>query len=123
MLSRFRDYFGMSQREARGFLVLLILSACFLLSPFVTRFLFSDAKPDTTAADQKKLDSLLAKMETHEEGRSGYTRLDNEKTLADHYADPSRHAVNCRSLVYQNGWPNALISTVVKVAVFGKRRM
>lgn len=93
MLSRIRDYFGMSQREARGFLLLLILSACFLIFPFLTRFLFPDAKPDSTAADQKKLDSLLAKMEVDKENGSEYRRVDEEKTLADQYADPSRHVV------------------------------
>lgn len=91
MLSRIRDYFGMSHREARGFLILLVLTVLFLLSPFLFRYFFAATKTDTSAADQQKLDSLLAKMETVDAPRPGYD--DNrDRTLADHYGEPTRRA-------------------------------
>ena len=92
MLSRIRDYFGMSHREARGFLILLLLTVFILLSPFLFRYFIATPKSDTSAADQQKLDSLLAKMETIDASRPSYN--DNrDRTLADHYAEPTRRVV------------------------------
>jgi DNA uptake protein ComE-like DNA-binding protein len=54
-----RDYFGFSQAEARGFLVLMLLTVLALLAPFVLD-LFPTQTPDTSATDQRQLDSLLS---------------------------------------------------------------
>lgn len=88
MLSRLRDYFGMSQREARGFLILLIFSVFCLLAPLLSYFLFDDLPTDTAATDQQQLDSLLAKMQTSEAARSDRDNYEN-RTLADHYVEPA----------------------------------
>lgn len=57
-----RDYFGFSHKEARGFLALLILLVVILLAPWLYRWLMPQAPPDTSAAEQRRLDSLLAVM-------------------------------------------------------------
>ncbi|MBN8826072.1 MULTISPECIES: helix-hairpin-helix domain-containing protein [unclassified Spirosoma] len=93
MLNRFqaliRDYFGLSHKEARGFLVLLFLSVLLLLIPFVYRF-FADRKPiDSSPADQRKLDSLVAIMQAEEAKQPRYgSRSEKEKTTSEHFSEP-----------------------------------
>ncbi len=54
-----RDYFGFSQAEARGFLVLMLITLLALLAPFLLD-LWPARTSDTGTADQRQLDSLLA---------------------------------------------------------------
>ncbi|WP_020598740.1 ComEA family DNA-binding protein [Spirosoma panaciterrae] len=84
-----RDYFGLSHKEARGFIVLLFLCILFLLIPFVYRF-FADRKPiDTTSTDQRKLDSLVAIMQAEEAKQPKYgRRSEKEKTTSEHFNEP-----------------------------------
>ncbi|MBK0404540.1 helix-hairpin-helix domain-containing protein [Adhaeribacter sp. BT258] len=60
---RIRQYFGFSQRETSGFLVLLALMAVFLILP-----LFLRPKPETydPTHDQQVLDSLAAVLDARE---------------------------------------------------------
>lgn len=86
-----RDYFGFSHRESRGFIVLIFLTLLCLLIPFLYRFV-ADSKPvDTSAADQRKLDSLVALMRTEEAKQpqfgSRYTS-DKDKTTAERFSEP-----------------------------------
>ncbi|WP_420151425.1 helix-hairpin-helix domain-containing protein [Spirosoma sp.] len=84
-----RDYFGVSHKEARGFIGLLILTIVCLLTPFVYRFL-SDRKPvDTSIADQRKLDSLVRLMQAEDvkQPQTG-RRFDNDKTTLEHFSEP-----------------------------------
>lgn len=60
-----RDYFGVSQREARGLFVLLLVTGFLLVGPLGYRLLVPDQIPDTSAADQRQLDSLVALLEVH----------------------------------------------------------
>ncbi|MVM37517.1 helix-hairpin-helix domain-containing protein [Spirosoma sp. HMF3257] len=87
--SLIRDYFGFSHKEARGFTVLLFLTLLCLLIPFVYRFV-ADRKPvDTSAADQRKLDSLVALMQAEEAKQPQFgSRVDKEKTTAEHFSEP-----------------------------------
>jgi len=93
MFSRFqafiRDYFGYSHKETRGFLVLLFLTILCLLIPFVYR-LVSDRTPiDTSVADQRKLDSLVALMQTEEAKQPQFAdRGEKEKTTAERFSEP-----------------------------------
>ncbi|GAB3787321.1 helix-hairpin-helix domain-containing protein [Spirosoma horti] len=93
MFSRFqaliRDYFGFSHKETRGFLVLLFLTILCLLIPFVYR-LVSDGTPvDTSAADQRKLDSLVALMQSEEAKQPQFAdRGEKEKTTAERFSEP-----------------------------------
>lgn len=84
-----RDYFGFSHKEARGFIVLLFLTLLCLIIPFLYRFL-SDQKPvDTSAADQRKLDSLVALMQAEEAKQPRFgARPDNDKVTSEHFSEP-----------------------------------
>ena len=94
--SLMRDYFGFSQRESRGFLVLLFLTLLCLLIPFIYRFVADQTRVDTSASDQRKLDSLVAIMQTEEakQPRFGNTRFsdrnERDKTTAEHFGEPKK---------------------------------
>ncbi|RYC69415.1 helix-hairpin-helix domain-containing protein [Spirosoma sordidisoli] len=94
MLTRFlsfvRDYFGFSHKESRGFLVLLFLILLFLALPFLYRLL-SDRQPvDTSAADQQKLDSLVALMKAEEARQPRYSQQRaRETTTTEQLREPS----------------------------------
>lgn len=93
MFNRFqsfvRDYFGFSHKESRGFVVLLFLTVLCLLIPFLYRFV-ADGKPaDTSVADQRKLDSLVALMRVEEAKQPQFAgRSDREKTTAERFSEP-----------------------------------
>jgi competence protein ComEA len=97
MFARFqslvRDYFGFSHKESRGYLVLLFLTLLFLLIPFVYRYV-ADRKPaNTSAADQRKLDSLVALMQAEEAKQPRFAdRADREKTTAERFTEPKLFA-------------------------------
>lgn len=93
-----RDYFGFSQRETRGFMVLLVLILLLLAAPFLYRWLVPARKTDTTAADQRKLDSLVALMQTEDNrqeadrkatygNRYGSNNTD-DKTTSERFSEP-----------------------------------
>ena len=58
-----RDYFGVSQQEARGMLALLTLTGFLLLLPLAYRLWVPDSIPDTSVSDKRQLDSLVALLE------------------------------------------------------------
>jgi competence protein ComEA len=58
-----RDYFGVSQQEARGMLALLLFTGFLLLLPLVYRLWAPDLIPDTSQSDKRQLDSLVALLE------------------------------------------------------------
>ncbi|GAA4453802.1 helix-hairpin-helix domain-containing protein [Nibrella saemangeumensis] len=84
-----RDYFGLSHKEATGFLVVLLITSLFLVSPLLYRYFVPDTVPDTSAADQRRLDSLVALMKI-EKVAGPYDREESEKTIAERYNEPSR---------------------------------
>ncbi|RIV25415.1 helix-hairpin-helix domain-containing protein [Fibrisoma montanum] len=97
MFTRFqsliRDYFGMSHKESRGFVVVIFLTLLCLLIPFLYRYLVPDTVVDTSAADQRKLDSLVALMQTETikqdaERQSRYAN-DRARTTAEHFSEPN----------------------------------
>lgn len=90
-----RDYFGVSHKEARGFIFLIFLTLLCLLVPFLYRFL-ADQKPiDTSAADQRKLDSLVALMQAEEAKQPQYeSSLDKDKTTSEHFSEPKLFRFN-----------------------------
>ncbi|MEZ0540399.1 helix-hairpin-helix domain-containing protein [Fibrella arboris] len=57
------DTFAIGHKEATGVLALLLLIVLFLTSPLIYTWLRPERTQDTTASDQRKLDSLLAKMQ------------------------------------------------------------
>lgn len=93
MFTRFqslvRDYFGFSHRESRGFMVLLFLTLLCLLIPFLYRYV-ADSKPvDTSAADGRKLDSLVVLMRTAEAKQPRFgDRSEKDKTTAERFSEP-----------------------------------
>lgn len=108
MFARFqsliRDYFGFSQKESRGFVILLLLTGFCLLIPFVYRFLADRNPVDTSAADQRKLDSLVALMRTEAAAQPGYPdRTDNGKTTAERFSEPKLFAFDPNT-VSVAGW-------------------
>lgn len=89
--SLMRDYFGFSQRESRGFLVLLFLTLLCLLIPFIYRFVADRTRVDTSASDQRKLDSLVALMQAEEARQPRFgNRTEPDKTTAEHFAEPRK---------------------------------
>ncbi|QMW04415.1 helix-hairpin-helix domain-containing protein [Spirosoma foliorum] len=130
MFNRFqsliRDYFGFSHKEARGFVVLLFLTLLFLLVPFVYRFI-GDQKPvDTSAADQRKLDSLVALMQAEEAKQPQFgNRPDKDKTTAEHFSEPKlfRFDPNTVSVAgwQQLGLPKWLAERIDKYRTKGGR--
>ncbi|WP_338876542.1 helix-hairpin-helix domain-containing protein [Spirosoma sp. SC4-14] len=87
--SLIRDYFGFSQKESRGFLVLLVLTLLCLLIPFVFRFIADRNPVDTSVADQQKLDSLVKLMQQQEAAQPAYSeRTENRKTTAERFNEP-----------------------------------
>ncbi|MFD2571899.1 helix-hairpin-helix domain-containing protein [Spirosoma soli] len=93
MFNRFqslvRDYFGVSHKESRGLVVLIFLTLLFLLLPFLYRFINSSQPADTSAADQRKLDSLVALMRTEEAKQPKFgNRSNKETTTAEHFSEP-----------------------------------
>ncbi|GAB3762362.1 helix-hairpin-helix domain-containing protein [Spirosoma pomorum] len=96
MFSRFqsliRDYFGLSHREVRGFLVLLLLIIFCLLIPFAYRFLIAAKPADTSLADQRKLDSLVALMKAEEAKQPSFGSREQEKTITERFNEPKLFA-------------------------------
>ena len=58
------DTFAIGHKEAIGVLVLITLIILFLTVPLIYSFLQPGRTQSTSASDQRKLDSLLAKMQT-----------------------------------------------------------
>jgi competence ComEA-like helix-hairpin-helix protein len=102
--SRIRDYFGFSHKESRGFIILLLLTLLCLLIPFLYRYV-ADTKPvDTSAADQRKLDSLVALMRTEEAKQPQFgDRSDKDKTTAERFSEPKLFAFDPNT-VSVAGW-------------------
>lgn len=102
--SQIRDYFGFSHRESRGFIILLLLTLLFLLIPFLYRYA-ADTKPvDTSAADERKLDSLVALMRAEEAKQPQFgDRSDKEKTTAERFSEPKLFAFDPNT-VSVAGW-------------------
>ncbi|MBC8153612.1 MAG: helix-hairpin-helix domain-containing protein [Bacteroidetes bacterium] len=102
MFNRFqsliRDYFGVSHRESRGFIVLIGLTCLFLAYPFISRFFTPDTKASTSVADQRKLDSLVALMKTEENApRNRYASRDrdeSDKSTAERFSEPKLFKFN-----------------------------
>ncbi|TAE26847.1 MAG: helix-hairpin-helix domain-containing protein [Cytophagales bacterium] len=97
IIASIRDHFGFSHRQARGFTVVLFIGLMALLIPFLYRWFVPERHLDTSAADTKTLDSLVAIMHTeevreNEKWRSQYGNKykDNrdEKRTAERFHEP-----------------------------------
>lgn len=87
ILALIRDYFGTSHKEATGFLIVLLITVGFLVTPLLYRYLVPDTVMDTSAADERRLDSLVALMKTDQTERTS-DRDESEKTIAERYSEP-----------------------------------
>ncbi len=108
MFSRFqslvRDYFGFSHKESRGFVVLILLTLFCLLIPFLYRLVADRNPADTSVADQRKLDSLVALMRTEEARQPTFAdRANREKTTAERFSEPKLFAFDPNT-VSVAGW-------------------
>jgi len=102
--SLIRDYFGFSQKESRGFLVLIFLTFLCFLIPFVYRFVADQNPRDTSVADQQKLDSLVRLMQQEETRQSAFSDRDGEtKTTSEHFHEPRLFAFDPNT-VSVAGW-------------------
>ncbi|MBO0936901.1 helix-hairpin-helix domain-containing protein [Fibrella sp. HMF5335] len=85
MLKRLRayiiDFFAIGHNEAKGVILLILLTLLFLISPWLYRWLRPDVISHTDAADQRKLDSLVALM-----------RVDGERDEQERFGN--RHNYN-----------------------------
>lgn len=108
MINRFRslvrDYFGVSHKESRAYLVLIFITILCLLGPLAYRYVGQPAPADTSADDQRKLDSLLRLMQTEEMKQPRYgDRSDRDKTTAEHFSEPKLFAFDPNT-VSVAGW-------------------
>lgn len=97
LLQEIADYFAIGYNEARGVLLLLLLTFFVLIGALFYRQFWPDTIRDTTAADQRKLDSLVALMRTEgaadeqrfrSQRQQGYTaRRGDDATTAEHYRE------------------------------------
>lgn len=92
------DTFAIGHSEAKGVLALIILIILLLLSPLVYKAIRPTHTQDTSASDQRKLDSLLAKMQLDgaaddkarygDKGKPyGNQRPDDERQTSERYQE------------------------------------
>jgi competence protein ComEA len=99
-----RDYFGFSHKESRGFLALIFLTLLCLLLPFLYRFVTTRKPVDTSTADQRKLDSLVALMKTEEAKQPAFNdKSDKDKTTAERFSEPKLFAFDPNTISV-TGW-------------------
>ncbi|MBO0934132.1 helix-hairpin-helix domain-containing protein [Fibrella aquatilis] len=83
MLKRLRayviDFFAIGHNEAKGVILLIFLTLLFLVSPWLYRWLRPEVVGQTTPADQRKLDSLVALMKVDGE-RDEQQRFGNDRS-------------------------------------------
>lgn len=85
-------------------MVLLFLTLLCLLIPFVYRFVVTRTPIDTSVADQRKLDSLVALMQTEAAKQPQYgDRSGKEKTTAERFSEPKLFAFDPNT-VSVTGW-------------------
>ncbi|GAB3946626.1 helix-hairpin-helix domain-containing protein [Spirosoma harenae] len=108
MLNRFhaavRDYFGFSHKESRGFILLLFLTLLCLALPFTYRLIADKKSTNTSAADQRKLDSLVALMKAEEAKQPQFgNRPEKDRTTAEQFSEPRLFAFDPNT-VSLAGW-------------------
>ncbi len=92
------DTFAIGHSEAKGVLALLVLIGLFLTSPLLYSLFRPKPGPNTTASDQRKLDSLLTKMKldgaADDKARygdkrqsDGARRGDDERRISERYQE------------------------------------
>ena len=102
LLFAIRDYFGLTQKQARGFVVMMLLVFVCLLAPFVYRRWSLENPPPITANESKKYDSILAALEAVQPIKPKYGNYKNnppeetnpERSLALFYFDPNKISVS-----------------------------
>ncbi|WP_242926792.1 ComEA family DNA-binding protein [Pontibacter vulgaris] len=88
-----RRYFGFSQREVNGFLLLILLMVLLTAAPFLFSILYQpDASKHTAASDQRMLDSLVAQLEARQPEK-GYRSKYNFPAVALHPFNPNELTV------------------------------
>lgn len=113
LLQEIADYFAIGHKEARGVLLLLVLTVFFLLGSLLYRRYWPDTIENTTAADQRKLDSLVALMRVddaldqqrlREQRRQNYAaRHPDDASTSDHYQEAKLFPFNPNT-VSVSGW-------------------
>lgn len=84
------DTFAIGHSEAKGVLALLLLIVLFLTAPFFYSLIRPERIPDTTAADQRKLDSLVAKMQLDGAAEDKARYGDNKQAYGARRGDEDR---------------------------------
>ena len=90
-----RDYFGFSQREARGFIVLLLLMVAVLCSPLVFNWWWAEP-PVIPEGNRARLDSLAAQLLD--------TLAEKESVVAVSFALPENLAPFNPNDLSEEGW-------------------
>ncbi|PRY16312.1 competence ComEA-like helix-hairpin-helix protein [Pontibacter ummariensis] len=83
-----RRYFGFSQREVNGFLLLISLMVLLTAAPFLFDAFYSPSLTDSTARDRQLLDSLVAQLEAKQPERARAGRV--AATIALKPFDPNQ---------------------------------
>jgi competence protein ComEA len=82
-----RNYFGFSQKEVSGFMVLLILILIFLFLPIIYNY-FTTPDYENSSSDKRMLDSLVRVIEEHAEKKT--SPLKNKDPLTITAFDPNK---------------------------------
>ncbi|RYF77917.1 MAG: helix-hairpin-helix domain-containing protein [Cytophagaceae bacterium] len=106
------DTFAIGHKEATGVLVLLSLIVLFLTSPLIYSALKPEHTQDTTASDQRKLDSLLAKMQADGAAEDKARYGDKQQSAGSRRSDDDRQT----SERYQEAKPFPFDPNTVSVA-------
>jgi competence protein ComEA len=97
LLQEIADFFAIGYNEARGVLLLLLLTILCLLTPLLYRWFWPTPVANTTAADQRKLDSLVALMRVdsstdsrrfrEQNGYGNVPRRTDDASTSEHYRE------------------------------------
>ena len=83
LLYLIRDYFGITRREARGFVAVVVLIVALWFGPLAYERFFPALPQPITATDARTADSLLAILEAQQPLRPDYAKSYNNKRFED----------------------------------------
>jgi competence protein ComEA len=122
LLYQIRDYFGITRREARGFVAVVVLIVVLWFGPLAYERFFPALPPNIAAADARTADSLLAILEAQQPLRPNYAKNNKrfeespERPLSLFYFDPNTAS---SEQLQELGIPRFLAERIVKYRAKG----
>lgn len=122
LLYQIRDYFGITRREARGFVAVVVLIIVLWFGPLVYERFFPALPQSITTTDSRTADSLLAILDAQQPLRPDYTKNNKrfeespERPLSLFYFDPN---IASGEQLQELGIPRFLAERIVKYRAKG----